>query len=135
MTLTNQPTPTLDIEPDFSHLYTIIAKREMRKNSIEFFHIPKSIHKRKLILVKEEFDASSFGGDDGSRTRVQKPIPCSSTIIVSSLTFPPPCENEHPQDFSSFIIRLYAQSLTYTVSHKVDARFLKCECSKADSCT
>ena len=24
---------------DFSHLYTIIAKREMRKNSIEFFHI------------------------------------------------------------------------------------------------
>ena len=34
--------------------------------------VPKSIHKRKLILVKEEFDASSFGGDGGSRTHVQK---------------------------------------------------------------
>ena len=36
--------------------------------------IPKSIHKRELILDEEEFDASSFGGDDGSRTRVQKTI-------------------------------------------------------------
>ena len=34
--------------------------------------VPKSIHKRKLILVKEEFDASSFGGDGESRTRVRK---------------------------------------------------------------
>ena len=34
--------------------------------------VPQPIHKRKLILVKEEFDASSFGGDDGSRTRVRK---------------------------------------------------------------
>ena len=25
---------------DFSHLYTTGTKREMRKNSIEFFHIP-----------------------------------------------------------------------------------------------
>ena len=36
--------------------------------------VPKSIHKRKLILVKEEFDASSFGGADGSRTHVRKEI-------------------------------------------------------------
>ena len=28
--------------------------------------VPKSIHKRKLILVKEEFDASSFGGGEGN---------------------------------------------------------------------
>ena len=34
--------------------------------------VPQPIHKRKLILVKEEFDASSFGGADGSRTRVQE---------------------------------------------------------------
>lgn len=34
--------------------------------------VPKSIHKRKLILVKEEFDAFSFGGGGGSRTRVRK---------------------------------------------------------------
>lgn len=32
--------------------------------------VPKSIHKRKLILVKEEFDASSFGGDEENRTPV-----------------------------------------------------------------
>lgn len=32
-------------------------------------------------------------GADGGRTRVQKPIPCSSTIIVSLLTFPPPPGN------------------------------------------
>lgn len=31
--------------------------------------VPQPIHKRKLILVKEEFDASSFGGAGGSRTR------------------------------------------------------------------
>lgn len=28
--------------------------------------VPQPIHKRKLVLVKEEFDASSFGGDGGS---------------------------------------------------------------------
>ena len=30
--------------------------------------VPQPIHKCKLILVEEEFDASSFGGDDGDRT-------------------------------------------------------------------
>ena len=30
--------------------------------------VPQPIHKRKLILVKEEFDASSFGGAWGDRT-------------------------------------------------------------------
>ena len=33
--------------------------------------VPKSIYKRKLILVKEEFDASSSGGDAGNRTPVR----------------------------------------------------------------
>jgi len=32
--------------------------------------VPQPIHKRKLILVKEEFDASSFGGAAGNRTTV-----------------------------------------------------------------
>lgn len=40
-------------------------------------------------------------GADGGRTRVQKPVPCSSTIIVCLLTFPLPCEDRHPQSFSS----------------------------------
>lgn len=34
--------------------------------------VPQPIHKRKLVLVEEEFDASSFGGGGGSRTRVRK---------------------------------------------------------------
>lgn len=34
--------------------------------------VPQPIYKRKLILVKEEFDASSFGGGGGSRTPVRK---------------------------------------------------------------
>ena len=33
--------------------------------------VPQPIHKRKLILVKEEFDASSSGGDAGNRTPVR----------------------------------------------------------------
>ena len=40
--------------------------------------------------------------------------------------------NEHPDMLGSFIIRPYAQSLTYVVSHIVDARILKCECPRAD---
>lgn len=33
--------------------------------------VPQPIHKRKLVLVKEEFDASSSGGDAGNRTPVR----------------------------------------------------------------
>ena len=33
--------------------------------------VPKSIHKRKLVLVEEEFDASYFGGGAEDRTPVQ----------------------------------------------------------------
>lgn len=33
--------------------------------------VPQPIHKRKLVLVKEEFDASSFGGVAGNRTPVR----------------------------------------------------------------
>ena len=36
-----------------------------------------------------EFDWFSFNGVDGSRTRVQKQIPCTSTSVVCDLTFPP----------------------------------------------
>ena len=32
--------------------------------------VPQPIHKRKLVLVKEEFDASSSGGDEENRTPV-----------------------------------------------------------------
>lgn len=51
--------------------------------------VPQPIHKRKLILVKEEFDASSFGGDGGNRTRVRKPVTgafyeCSGSFDIPS---------------------------------------------------
>ena len=47
--------------------------------------VPQPIHKRKLVLVKEEFDASSFGGGAENRTpvhtksstRLYKLIQCS----------------------------------------------------------
>ena len=77
--------------------------------------------------------SSAFYGPEGNRTPVRKPIPCSSTIISCSFTFPPPYENKHPYGFSSFMLRPYTQSLIYVVSHKIDARFLMCECIKADS--
>lgn len=51
--------------------------------------VPQPIHKRKLVLVKEEFDASSFGGDGGNRTRVRKPVTgafyeCSGSFDIPS---------------------------------------------------
>ena len=104
---------------------------------------------QRLILIVE-FDASratrfssfmipvetitSSGGLDGSRTRVQKPIPCPSTSVVYSLTFPPPHENKHPCGFSSFMIRPQVQSLACVVSHRVEAWILKCECPRSDCC-
>ena len=47
--------------------------------------VPKSIHKRKLILVKEEFDASSFGGDGGTRT----PDPYVANVMLYQLSYIP----------------------------------------------
>ena len=72
-------------------------------------------------------------GPDGIWTRVRKPLPCPSTIIAGHLTFPLPAGDRHPAGFSSFMIRPYAQSLAYVVSHIVDAWVLGCECLRSDS--
>lgn len=79
---------------------------------------------RFLYTIKSytEFDLFSFNGVDGSRTRVQKLIHCSSTIIVDYLTFPPVHENQHSCTFSSFINLLPAQSFADNVPYKVDAK-------------
>ena len=46
------------------------------------------------LEIKKTLDFSRvLDGPEGNRTPVRKPIPCSSTIIVSSLTFPPSDEN------------------------------------------
>ena len=85
-------------------------------------------------MLYRVFDLLRFSGVDGSRTRVQKPIPCPSTSVVYSLTFPPPHENKHPCGFSSFMIRPQVQSLACVVSHRVEAWILKCECPRSDCC-
>ena len=43
--------------------------------------VPKSIHKRKLILVKEEFDAFSFGGVSPSKSELSADSISSSEIV------------------------------------------------------
>ena len=43
--------------------------------------VPKSIHKRKLILVKEEFDASSFGG---AKQPKSEPLPSGASLAAIS---------------------------------------------------
>ena len=78
------------------------------------------------------FEYGTRSGPEGNRTPVRKSIPCTSTIIVRSLTFPLPDDNEQPSGFGSFIIRLQAQSFACIVSHMVDARILMCECIRAD---
>ena len=50
--------------------------------------VPQPIHKRKLILVKEEFDASSFGGAAGSRTPVRRHIHPSISHHSHSMDIP-----------------------------------------------
>ena len=67
-------------------------------------------------------------GPEGSRTPVRKPIPCSSTIIVDCLTFPPVHGNQHPCTFSSFMIRPASQSFDTVVSYMFEAWVLKCRC-------
>ena len=75
-------------------------------------------------------DAAS--GPGGNRTRVQKSVPCTSTIIVRSFRFPLPHGNEHPCGVSSFMIRPVAQSFASVVSHMFDAGFPTCECIGSD---
>jgi len=84
--------------------------------------------------VKSTFYGTFRDGSDGSRTRVQKPIPCPSTIIVSQCSFPPPDGDWHSSGFGSFIIRPQAQSFACVVSCIVDAWVLRCRCPKSDSC-
>lgn len=99
-----------------------------------------SINKTSLWSIgKRERRSSRFltpfsYGPEGSRTPVRKPIPCSSTIIVDCLTFPPVHENQHPCTFSSFMIRPASQSFDTVVSYMFEAWVLKCRCFKSDCC-
>ena len=96
-----------------------------------------SVRLPSVIERSEEAHASSLPfsyGPEGSRTPVRKPIPCSSTIIVDCLTFPPVHGNQHPCTFSSFMIRPASQSFDTVVSYMFEAWILKCRCFKSDCC-
>ena len=73
-------------------------------------------------------------GIDGNRTRVQRSLHRTSTSVVFAFTFPPRHPQRHGCRFSSFIIRLYTQSLVYIVSYIVDAWVLMCRCTRSDNC-
>ena len=114
-----------DICPENRRFLSLFGFRFVHSESI------KKPHKHWIF---QQLCGLPKSGAEGNRTPVRKSIPCSSTIIVLYLTFPLPSEKGHPDGFSSFIIRPYAQSFAYVVSHIVDARVLKCGCSKSDSC-
>ena len=77
---------------------------------------------------------STSNGPDGSRTRVQRPIPCTSTSVVGFFRFPPPPGNRHPDGFGSFMIRPDAQSFASVVSYMDEARVRSCRCVRSDYC-
>ena len=83
--------------------------------------------KRKDIIVP-----SFFSGVDGSRTRVQRLIPCPSTIIDGLLEFPPMNGSHHPSTIGSFILRPGTQSFVTVVSCKDDALTPACRCAGKD---
>ena len=56
----------------------------------------------------------------------------ASPITVAVLTFPWMYAHRQAYNLSSFMIHLPGQSLPGKVSHIVDARFLMCECIRAD---
>lgn len=105
----------------------------MQKIRTPFVRVRISCKRSRVISIRtSDVRMAAVSGPGGSRTRVQKPIPCTSTIIVRSLSFPLPHGNEHPYGFSSFIIRLPAQSFADIVSRIVGARLPECGCPGAD---
>lgn len=85
-----------------------------------------------LCQHKKSVRSTLFHGPGGNRTRVRKPIHWASPIAVAVLTFPRSYARRQAYDVGSFMIHLPGQSLPDKVSHIVDARFLKCECKRAD---
>ena len=79
--------------------------------------VPQPIRKRKLILVKEEFDASSFGGGGESRTPVRKHIHRNFSGRIRLFTFPRLHGSRNPYRLSSFMIPGPLKALRTQVHH------------------
>ena len=88
--------------------------------------VPQPIHKRKLVLVEEEFDASSFGGAEGNRTPVRKQL--ERTFFGRSLlfTFPYRGVNKHTRRFGRVMMHGRGNSYPPHVRHSdhTQARFV-----------
>ena len=90
--------------------------------------------KARTYVLYHKFELM-ISGLEGSRTPVQKPIQCPSTIIdgfSGSLPFPPPTENSQSIGFSSFMIRPRGQSLPRVVSRFHNAGAAGCGCPPDD---
>lgn len=62
-------------------------------------------------MLYRVFDLLRFSGVDGSRTRVQKPIHCSSTIIVDCFGFPHSLRHKKINILMLSVASCYAHSL------------------------
>ncbi len=144
---------TLNIIHVSRHLSTVFLRYRMAVSckGIEY----KNIQLRRIVRSgcfqwsrRESEPAGSTpphlgkNGVDGSRTRVQKPIPCTSTIIVCCLAVKLServyrishhrLANRLTHRIGSFMIRPRGQSLPRVVSHIVDARAPECGCPGPD---
>ena len=88
-------------------------------------------------MYKKTAKTLDFSGFSGMDLRGIEPLSESlslavSPITVAVLTFPWMYAHRQAYNLSSFMIHLPGQSLPGKVSHKVDARLLKCECNRTD---
>ena len=88
-------------------------------------------------MYKKTAKTLDFSGFSGMDLRGIEPLSESlslavSPITVAVLTFPWMYAHRQAYNLSSFMIHLPGQSLPGKVSHMVDARFLMCECIRAD---
>ena len=85
-------------------------------------------HKMKIRQSVESMELRGIEPLSESRSTMASPI------TANHLTFPLPGAEWQAPGVSSFIIRPYAQSFAYVVSHIVEAGILNCGWSKADCC-
>ena len=109
---------------------TRVGKRLAKDFNLPFVDVDRVVSKKMNLTMKEIFDR--FGELAGIEPASESLFIKASPITVAVLTFPRMYAHRQAYNLSSFIIHLPGQSLPGKVSHIVDARFLKCECIRAD---
>ena len=102
----------IDIQKRGSHMTTSFSRSLQLTKKNMFLN---------MIISYSWFVLSRLSGPGGNRTRVRKPLPRSISHHSCLFTFPQPGGRQQPQGFSSFIIRLRAQSFARIVSRNHDA--------------